>query len=147
MKSLKKQRRVQVILITFISLALATALIGYAMRDGINFFRSPSEVLQQPPNKNETFRIGGLVKDGSLVRDSGTVIYFIVTDGNKSVPVEYSGILPDLFAEGQGMIATGNYIGGKFIASEILAKHDENYMPKEVLDTLKEQGLYKKINN
>ena len=147
MKSLKKQRRIQVILITFISLALATGLIGYAMRDGINFFRSPSEVLQQPPSKNETFRIGGLVKDGSLVRGSGTVIYFIVTDGNKSVPVEYSGILPDLFAEGQGMIATGNYIGGKFIASEILAKHDENYMPKEVLDTLKEQGLYKKIGN
>ena len=147
MKSLRKQRRIQVIIITFISLALATALIGYAMRDGINFFRSPSEVLQQPPSKNETFRIGGLVKDGSLVRGSGTVIYFIVTDGNKSVPVEYSGILPDLFAEGQGMIATGNYIGGKFIASEILAKHDENYMPKEVLDTLKEQGLYKKIGN
>ena len=94
MKSLKKQRRIQVILITFISLALATALIGYAMRDGINFFRSPSEVLQQPPNKNETFRIGGLVKDGSLVRGFGTVIYFIGTDGNKSVPVEYSGILP-----------------------------------------------------
>ena len=144
MKSFKKQRRIQVIIITFSSLALATALIGYAMRDGINFFRSPSEVLQQPPSKNETFRIGGLVKDGSLVRGSGTVIYFIVTDGNKSVPVEYSGILPDLFAEGQGMIATGNYIGGKFIASEILAKHDENYMPKEVLDTLKEQGVYKK---
>tara|TARA_Y100000589_G_scaffold273629_1_gene267126 strand:- start:410 stop:844 length:435 start_codon:yes stop_codon:yes gene_type:complete len=143
MKSLKKQRRIQVILITFISLALATVLIGYAMRDGINFFRSPSEVLQQPPSKNETFRIGGLVKDGSLVRGSGAVIYFIVTDGNKSVPVEYSGILPDLFAEGQGMIATGKYIGGKFLASEILAKHDENYMPKEVLDTLKEQGLYK----
>ena len=144
MKSLKKQRRIQVILITFFSLALATALIGYAMRDGINFFRSPSEVLQQPPSKNETFRIGGLVKDGSLVRGSGTVIYFIVTDGNKSVPVEYSGILPDLFAEGQGMIATGKYIGGKFLASEILAKHDENYMPKEVIDSLKEQGLYKK---
>ena len=143
MKSLKKQRRIQVILITFISLALATVLIGYAMRDGINFFKSPSEVLQQPPNKNETFRIGGLVKDGSLVRGSGTVIYFVVTDGNKSVPVEFSGILPDLFAEGQGMIATGKYIEGKFVASEILAKHDENYMPKEVLDTLKEQGLYK----
>ena len=143
MKSLRKQRRIQVIFITFISLALATVLIGYAMRDGINFFKSPSEVLQQPPNKNETFRIGGLVKDGSLVRGSGTVIYFVVTDGNKSVPVEFSGILPDLFAEGQGMIATGKYIEGKFIASEILAKHDENYMPKEVLDTLKEQGLYK----
>ena len=147
MKSLKKQRRIQVILITFISLALATALIGYAMRDGINFFRSPSEVLQQPPSKNETFRIGGLVKDGSLVRGSGAVIYFIVTDGNKSVPVEYSGILPDLFAEGQGMIATGNFVDGKFIASEILAKHDENYMPKEVVDTLKDQGFYKKIDD
>jgi len=144
MKSLKKQRRIQVIVITIIALALSTALIGYAMRDGINFFRSPSDVLQQLPDKNETFRIGGLVQEDSLVRGSGAVINFIVTDGNKSVLVEYSGILPDLFAEGQGMIATGNFVDGKFIASEILAKHDENYMPKEVVDTLKEQGLYKK---
>ena len=143
MKSLKKQRRIQVIVITIIALVLSTVLIGYAMRDGINFFRSPSEVLQQRPDKNETFRIGGLVQEGSLLRGSGAVINFIVTDGNNSVLVEYSGILPDLFAEGQGMIATGKYIGGKFLASEILAKHDENYMPKEVLDTLKEQGLYK----
>ena len=144
MKSLKKQRRIQVIVITIIALVLSTVLIGYAMRDGINFFRSPSEVLQQRPDKNETFRIGGLVQEGSLLRGSGAVINFIVTDGNKSVLVEYSGILPDLFAEGQGMIATGNFVDGKFIASEILAKHDENYMPKEVVDTLKEQGLYKK---
>ena len=143
MKSLKKQRRIQVIVITVISLALSTALIGYAMRDGIKFFRSPSEVLQRPPDENEIFRIGGLVQEDSLIRGSGTVIYFTVTDGNKSVPVEYSGILPDLFAEGQGMIATGQYTEEKFIASEILAKHDENYMPKEIIDTLKEQGLYK----
>ena len=143
MKNLKKQRRIQVIVITVISLALSTTLIGYAMRDGINFFRSPSEVLQRPPDENEIFRIGGLVKEDSLIRGSGTVIYFTVTDGNKSVPVEYSGILPDLFAEGQGMIATGKYTEEKFIASEILAKHDENYMPKEIIDTLKEQGLYK----
>ena len=147
MKSLKKQRRIQVIVITIIALALSTALIGYAMRDGINFFRSPSDVLQQLPDKNETFRIGGLVQEDSLVRGSGAVINFIVTDGNNSVLVEYSGILPDLFAEGQGMIATGNFVDGKFIASEILAKHDENYMPKEVVDTLKEQGLYKKIDD
>ena len=147
MKSLKKQRRIQVILITFISLALATALIGYAMRDGINFFRSPTEVLQLSPERDEIFRLGGLVQEKSLVRGSGTVVTFIVTDGNKAIPVEYSGILPDLFAEGQGMIATGKYINKKFIASEILAKHDENYMPKEVVDTLKEQGYYKnKIN-
>ena len=147
MKSLKKQRRIQVIVITIIALALSTVLIGYAMRDGINFFRSPSEVLQQRPDKNETFRIGGLVQEGSLLRGSGAVINFIVTDGNNSVLVEYSGILPDLFAEGQGMIATGNFVDGKFIASEILAKHDENYMPKEVVDTLKDQGFYKKIDD
>ena len=147
MKSLKKQRRIQVIVITIIALALSTVLIGYAMRDGINFFRSPSDVLQQRPDKNETFRIGGLVQEDSLVRGSGEVINFFVTDGNNSVLVEYSGILPDLFAEGQGMIATGNFIDGKFIASEILAKHDENYMPKEVVDTLKEQGLYQKIDD
>ena len=147
MKSLKKQRRIQVIVITIIALALSTVLIGYAMRDGINFFRSPSDILQQRPDKNETFRIGGLVQEDSLVRGQGAVINFIVTDGNNSVLVEYSGILPDLFAEGQGMIATGNFIDGKFVASEILAKHDENYMPKEVVDTLKEQGLYKKIDD
>ena len=147
MKTLKKQRRIQIIVITFIALALSTALIGYAMRDGINFFRSPSEVLEQPPEKDEVFRIGGLVQENSLIKGMGTSIDFIVTDGNKSVPVQYSGILPDLFAEGQGMIATGKYSDGKFIASEILAKHDENYMPKEVIDTLKEQGVYKKVNN
>ena len=148
MKNLKKQRRIQVIIITFIALALSTALIGYAMRDGINFFRSPSEVLQQPPDKDEIFRIGGLVQEKSLVRGSGTVITFIVTDGNKSVPVEYSGILPDLFAEGLGMIATGKYVEEKFVASEILAKHDENYTPPEVADAmnqaykLKQQSKY-----
>ena len=147
MKSLKKQRRIQVIVITIIALVLSTVLIGYAMRDGINFFRSPSEVLQQRPDKNETFRIGGLVQEDSLVRGQGAVINFIVSDGNNSVLVEYSGILPDLFAEGQGMIATGNFVDGKFIASEILAKHDENYMPKEVVDTLKDQGFYKKIDD
>jgi cytochrome c-type biogenesis protein CcmE len=147
MKSLKKQRRIQVIVITFIALALSTALIGYAMRDGINFFRSPTEVLQLSPERDEIFRLGGLVQEKSLVRGSGTVVTFVVTDGNKAIPVEYSGILPDLFAEGQGMIATGKYINKKFIASEILAKHDENYMPKEVVDTLKEQGYYKsKVN-
>ena len=109
MKTLKKQRRIQIIVITFIALALSTALIGYAMRDGINFFRSPSEVLEQPPEKDEVFRIGGLVQVNSLIKGTGTSINFIVTDGNKSVPVQYSGILPDLFAEGQGMIATGKY--------------------------------------
>ena len=89
MKTLKKQRRIQIIVITFIALALSTALIGYAMRDGINFFRSPSEVLEQPPEKDEVFRIGGLVQENSLIKGMGTSINFIVTDGNKYVQVQY----------------------------------------------------------
>ncbi|CUH65595.1 Heme chaperone CcmE [Thalassovita autumnalis] len=142
MKGLKKKRRIQVIAIAIVALALSTGLIGYAMRDGINFFRSPSEVLASPPSASETFRIGGLVEEGSLVRGQGQAITFNVTDGNGVVPVTYSGILPDLFEENQGMIGTGKYINGIFEASEILAKHDETYMPKEVMDALKEQGVY-----
>lgn len=142
MKGLKKKRRIQVIAIAVVALALSTGLIGYAMRDGINFFRSPSEVLASPPSASETFRIGGLVEEGSLVRGQGQAITFNVTDGNGVVPVTYSGILPDLFEENQGMIGTGKYINGVFEASEILAKHDETYMPKEVMDALKEQGVY-----
>lgn len=142
MKSLKKQRRIQVIVLAFVALALATGLIGYAMRDGINYFKSPSEVVAEPPQPTETFRIGGLVEAGSLIRGEGEVVRFRVTDGGASVPVSYKGILPDLFAENQGMIGQGRYIDGTFEAVEILAKHDETYMPKEVIDSLKEQGVY-----
>ena len=126
----------------FIALGLSVALIGYGLRDGINYFRSPSQVLQDPPDPSEIFRIGGLVETGSIVRSSGQVIKFIVTDTNARVQVEFNGILPDLFAENQGMIGTGNYINNTFQASEILAKHDEKYMPKEVVDMLKEQGVF-----
>ena len=142
MKNLKKKRRIQVIILTFIALGLSVALIGYGLRDGINYFRSPSQVLQDPPAPSEIFRIGGLVEEGSIVRGSGQVIKFIVTDTNARVQVEYNGILPDLFAENQGMIGTGKYINKTFQASEILAKHDEKYMPKEVVDILKEQGVF-----
>lgn len=142
MKTLKKRRRVQIILVAAVALILSTALIGYAMRDGINYFRSPSQVAEQPPGPSETFRIGGLVEDGTLVRDSGETVTFQVTDGGASVAVAYTGVLPDLFGEGQGMVGTGKYIDGVFQASEILAKHDETYMPKEVVDALKEQGVY-----
>lgn len=142
MKNLKKQRRIQVIILMFIALGLSVALIGYGLRDGINYFRSPSQVLQDPPDPSEIFRIGGLVEEGSIVRGSGQVIKFIVTDTNARVQVEFNGILPDLFAENQGMIGTGNYINNTFQASEILAKHDEKYMPKEVVDMLKEQGVF-----
>lgn len=142
MKGLKKRRRVQVIIAAFVALALATGLIGYAMRDGINYFRSPSQVMEEPPAPNEVFRIGGLVEVDTLVRGAGETVTFSVTDGGASVPVAFTGILPDLFAEGQGMIGTGTYVNGIFEATEILAKHDESYMPKEVIDALKEQGHY-----
>jgi cytochrome c-type biogenesis protein CcmE len=143
MKGLKKQRRIQVILLAFLALGLATGLIGYAMQDGINFFRSPSQVHAQPPALNEVFRIGGLVEKGSLTRGAGETISFVVTDSNATVHVTYTGILPDLFEEGQGMVGTGSMQGDTFVATEILAKHDESYMPKEVIDSLKEQGVYK----
>ena len=89
------------------------------------------------------FRIGGLVESGTLVRGQGETITFKVTDGGASIPVTFTGVLPDLFAEGQGMVATGRFENGTFDATEILAKHDETYMPKEVVDALKEQGVYK----
>ncbi len=146
MKGLKKRRRIQVIAVAAVALALATGLIGYAMRDGINFFRAPSQIIAEPPGPSETFRIGGLVEEGTLVRGQGEIISFNVTDGGASVPVTYTGVLPDLFEEGQGMVGTGRYVNGVFEASEILAKHDETYMPKEVIDALKDQGVYQEPN-
>ena len=143
MKSLKKQRRIQIIAVAAVALVLSTALIGYALRDGINYFRAPSQVIAEPPGPAEVFRIGGLVEEGSLKRGRGEQIRFAVTDGGASVPVVFTGVLPDLFEENQGMVGTGRYIDGTFEASEILAKHDETYMPKEVTDALKEQGVYR----
>ncbi|ARE82051.1 Cytochrome c-type biogenesis protein CcmE [Roseovarius sp. EC-HK134] len=142
MKSLKKKRRVQIIAIAAVALVMATALIGYGMRDGINFFRSPTQVLAEPPSPSEVFRIGGLVEEGSLKRGESETIRFNVTDGNGVVAVTYRGVLPDLFEENQGMVGTGSYRDGIFVATEILAKHDETYMPKEVVDALKAQGVY-----
>lgn len=142
MKGLKKKRRIQIIVLAFVALALSTGLIGYAMRDGINFFRTPSQVTQSPPPPTETFRIGGLVVEGSLQRGQSETVTFRVTDTASEVPVSYTGVLPDLFDEGQGMVGTGRMVDGVFQATEILAKHDETYMPKEVVDALKEQGVY-----
>lgn len=142
MRSLKKTRRVQVVTIAAVALVMATALVGYGMRDGINFFRSPSQVMAEPPSAAEVFRIGGLVEEGSLRRGESEVIRFNVTDGGAVVPVTYRGVLPDLFEENQGMVGTGSYRNGVFEATEILARHDETYMPKEVADALKEQGVF-----
>lgn len=142
MKSLKKQRRIQLIAVAVVALIGSTALIGYGMRDGINFFRAPTQVVAEPPAPTEVFRIGGLVEEGTLKRGQGEQISFSVTDGGASVPVTFTGVLPDLFGENEGMVGTGKLINGVFQATEILAKHDETYMPKEVVDALKAQGVY-----
>ncbi len=142
LKSLKKTRRIQIIVLAFVALGISTGLIGYALKDGINYYRSPTEVLAEPPSENEVFRMGGLVSDGTLVRGQSETVTFSVTDGGAVVPVSYTGVLPDLFGENQGMIGTGSYVNGTFQATEILAKHDEDYMPKEVIDSLKETGVY-----
>ena len=141
MRSLKKKRRIQVLAAAALALVLAVVLIGYGSRDGINLYRSPSQLAEAPPEAGEVFRLGGLVEQGSPVRGDGHVITFAVTDGGATVPVRFTGVLPDLFAENAGMIGTGQMQGGVFVADEILAKHDENYMPKEVSDSLKEQGV------
>ena len=138
---LKKRRRIQLIVIAIFFLIIATLLIGFAFKDGIEFFRSPTQVVSEEISENEIFRIGGLVKENSLIKD-GDKIAFIVTDRTNDVVVKFTGILPDLFSEGTGMIATGSLKLKVFHATEILAKHDENYMPKEVADALKEQGVF-----
>lgn len=138
---LKKRRRIQLIVIAIFFLIIATLLIGFAFKDGIEFFRSPTQVVSEEISENEIFRIGGLVKENSLIKD-GDKIAFIVTDRTNDVAVKFTGILPDLFSEGTGMIATGSLKLKVFHATEILAKHDENYMPKEVADALKKQGVF-----
>ena len=141
MKSLKKTRRIQIILVAFVTLGLSTSIIGYALRDGINYFRSPTDVLSEPPKENELFRIGGMVQDGSIIRGEGLKVSFVVTDCWNVVPVTFNDILPSLFEEGQGMVGQGYYINYTFEAVEILAKHDETYMPAEVVNMQKSQNF------
>ena len=143
MKNLKKKRRIQIIIILITSLAISSILIGYGLRDGISYFKSPTDLANNPPSSTKLIRIGGLVEVGSLLINSSGSINFKVTDGNESIPVSYSGILPDLFSEGQGMIGKGYFKSNLFVAKEILAKHDEKYMPIEVIDVLKEQGVFR----
>lgn len=143
MRSLKRQRRIQVILLAAVALIGSTGLIIWASQDAFNFFRPPAEIASDPPPPNEVFRIGGLVEEGTLVRGEGETITFNVTDGAASIPVSYTGILPDLFNEGEGMVGTGRLVNGVFEATEILARHDETYMPAEVIEALEEQGVYR----
>ncbi|MBY0531525.1 MAG: cytochrome c maturation protein CcmE [Xanthobacteraceae bacterium] len=138
----RKQRRLTSIAIAGVVLALAVALTLSALRDSITFFATPSELALNPPPPGKRLRIGGLVKEGSIVKD-GVLVRFEVTDGAQSVPVRYQGMLPDLFREKQGVVAEGTLANGVFMARTILAKHDEYYMPREVVDALKDKGVWK----
>ena len=140
----RKQRRGILIGTCVAVLAVAVGLVLVAMRDSIVFFYSPSEVAEMGIAPGTRFRLGGLVATGSVVRGEGTTIRFAVTDRAKTVPVTFSGVLPDLFREGQGVVTEGTLApGGVFVADSVLAKHDENYMPPEVAKKLKSQGLWR----
>jgi cytochrome c-type biogenesis protein CcmE len=140
----RKQRRLVLIGSALGVLGLAAALVLGALRDSIVFFNSPSDVVEKRIQPGTRIRLGGLVQTGSIVRAGGTDVRFEVTDGSKTIAVSYTGILPDLFREGQGVVAEGALDpAGFFRADTVLAKHDETYMPKEVADALKKQGHWK----
>ncbi len=140
----RKQRRLTIIGGSLAVLAVAAALVLNAMRDSIVFFSTPAMVAEKHIQAGKRFRLGGLVQPGSLVRGDNLVVTFQVADGSATLPVSYKGILPDLFREGQGVVAEGALdSSGVFKADTVLAKHDENYMPKDVADALKKQGHWK----
>ena len=140
----RKQRRLIMIGTSLGVVAFAVALILSALKDSIVFFNSPTDIVEKQVAPGTRFRLGGLVKPGSMVRGEQLAVRFEVTDGNRAITVAYQGILPDLFREGQGVVAEGALdSGGVFKADVILAKHDETYMPKEVADALKKQGHWK----
>mgnify|MGYP000480220768 CR=1 FL=1 len=137
----RKQRRLTLIGSAGAVLAVALGLILFALNDQIVFFQSPSDISQNTIPPGQRIRLGGLVEEGSVIRSDNAEVTFRVTDTANAIPVTYKGILPDLFREGQGVVTEG-ILGsdGVFVADSVLAKHDENYMPKEVAEALKAQG-------
>jgi cytochrome c-type biogenesis protein CcmE len=136
----RKKRRLYILLAGMTMLALAAGLTLFAMRDSLVFFYTPSDLAERDVQPGQRLRLGGLVAEGSVVKQ-GTTVDFVVTDMAADLPVTYTGILPDLFREGQGVVAEGSLLpDGRLEATSVLAKHDENYMPKEVADKLKENG-------
>ena len=139
----RKQRRLTLIGVSLTVLAVALALILSAMRSSIVFFQSPTDIVEKRLGAGARIRLGGLVKTGSIERGANMRVDFVVTDGLHDVPVHYQGIVPDLFREGQGVVAEGSLDDdGMFSADTVLAKHDERYMPKEVVDALKKSGRW-----
>ncbi|MBX3597068.1 MAG: cytochrome c maturation protein CcmE [Rhizobiaceae bacterium] len=139
----RKQKRLSVILGGLGFLALAAALTFFALGQKASYFYMPADIEQAQLAPGQRIRLGGLVEEGSIIRGQGTTVRFSVTDQANTVKVTYTGILPDLFRDNQGVIAEGSFgSDGVFVADSVLAKHDENYMPKEVADSLKERGLF-----
>lgn len=139
----RKQKRLGIIAGAMGFLAIAAGLVLFALRQEIVFFRTPTDLQTLSVKPGERLRLGGLVEKGSVVRGSGNLVTFGVTDTEKAVKVTYDGILPDLFREEQGVVVEGALGGdGVFVADSVLAKHDENYMPREVADALKEKGVW-----
>jgi len=137
----RKHRRLMVVAVSLGLLGSAAALVLNAVEDSLVFFYTPSDLAERTAPPENLFRLGGLVEEGS-VRTEGATTHFVVTDLNRTIPASYTGVLPDLFDEGQGVIAEGHMLSGGFVANEILAKHDENYMPREVADALKKSGQW-----
>ncbi|MEO1470018.1 MAG: cytochrome c maturation protein CcmE [Pseudomonadota bacterium] len=139
----RKSQRIALLAGGAVAMLVVSVSVGFLYRDAFAFFMSPSDIAAAPPSPDQLLRIGGLVETGSLERGAGEEVRFAVSDGGASVTVAYVGILPDLFREGQGIVAEGYFRDGRFEAREVLAKHDENYVPKEVADALKKQGVWK----
>ena len=141
----RKKRRLYAVLAGLTMLSIAAALVLTAFEDNIVFFYSPTDITNKALRPGQTVRLGGLVEADSVKKAAdGVITEFVITDTNKTISVRYAGLLPDLFREGQGVVTQGT-LGpdGVFVASEVLAKHDENYMPKEVADALKKSGNWK----
>jgi cytochrome c-type biogenesis protein CcmE len=144
----KKRRRLYFAIALVFAGAAGAALVVRALQDNVLYFYSPSDIAEKHVPSDVAFRVGGLVEKGSVVQKPGQEVRFFVTDGRRRVPVEYRGALPDLFREGQGVVASGALsAGGVFRASEILAKHDERYMPPEVVRALKRSGRWKEAGS
>ncbi|SJZ64593.1 cytochrome c maturation protein CcmE [Consotaella salsifontis] len=139
----RKQKRLFSIGGVMMVLAVAAGLVLTALSDSIAFFMSPTDIAEKAPSPSQRVRLGGLVEEGSVERGASQTVRFRITDTVQSVPVTFTGLLPDLFREGQGVVAEGTLSPDHvFVADSVLAKHDENYMPKEVEDDLKARGLW-----
>lgn len=134
MAGLKKKRRIQMVVAGLVLMGSAAVLMGIAFQDGIEFFRTPTQVVEEAPSESERFRLGGLIKEDTW--EKGDTHRFVITDLTHDIQVVYTGIIPDLFDEGQMTIATGVFVGDEFVATEVLAKHDEEYIPVELIKEL-----------